>query len=187
MVKISKKNYDRGIKFTEIIILILFSASAILMSISQDNLNKSNEILLTNIENFEHTLIDQQSVTQSLIYHLVSCNTLKLAEYVQEIPTPEFLVAVEEAKQDCLQNSLGKINGSILDYSGTVNETLSYKISSNESFVDYKRRSQKLSQTAVLFFILGLVLCFFLVLDLIIFEPKPETRSGELKFIIRRK
>ena len=57
MIKISKINYDRNIKYTEIIILGLFALSAVLMSISQDKLTKATEITLKNIENFEVVLL----------------------------------------------------------------------------------------------------------------------------------
>lgn len=173
MVKISKRNYDRSVKYTEIIILILFTSSAVLMSISQDKLMKSNDFILTNIGNFEKSLISGEFLTQSLISHLIDCNVFDLSKDINGTPDQETIKMIEEAKQTCLFYSMNEVNESLEIYSNALNKTLDYKINSDILFNKYRKDSERLSQYAIILFILGLILCFFLVLDLIIFEPEP--------------
>lgn len=172
MVKIIKKYYDRSIKYTEIIILFLFALSAILMSMSQDKIMKSTEITLKNLENFEVTILAQQNTIESLLYYLISCNLLDLTKYVKESHTPEFLNMVEQAKEECVSNSLERVENASKNSLDMVNSSVQYKIITNNDFEKYRSESQNLSKIAFWIFISGVFLCFVLVLDLIIFEPE---------------
>jgi hypothetical protein len=172
MVMLSKKDYDRSIKYTELIILVLFALSAILMSLSQDKLMKSTEITLTNIKNFETTLLSKQIATDAMIYHLTACSTLELTNYVPGPYSSEFLDLVEQAKNECVKDSLEQARNSSMVALESLNLTRSYENITKDQSSDYKKESERLSKFAFWIFLAGVLLCFLLVLDLIIFEPK---------------
>jgi len=175
----SNKKIIKGI--IEIVIVILFASSAILMSMSQDNIMKSTEITLKNIENFEVALLAQQNAVQSSVHHLISCNALDLTKYVKESPTHEFLEMVEQAKEECVSNSLERaVNASEMAES-LIDVSIQYKNLTNNDFKIYRNESEFLSKWGFYTFYAGIILSIVLILFMIIFGTKERVFLDNFK------
>ncbi|MCW8965735.1 MAG: hypothetical protein OQK82_03480 [Candidatus Pacearchaeota archaeon] len=170
---ISRVVYEKGIKTTEILILVLFASSAILMGLSQDKLMKANDISFHNLEFAEVSLMMNQEVIKASINHLVYCNFLDLTKYLNEPVTTELLAEIEEVKQECVNESLKKVENVSNSFNWVLNLSSQYKGLSDNSFQEYKKGSETLSNYAFWLFLAGIFLCFILILDMNIFEPLP--------------
>ena len=172
MVKLSKTAYNRSLKYTETIILVLFALSAILMSLSQDKTSKAMEISLKNMENFEAQIIFDQGALRTSINHLIVCNDLEFTKYLNESPSPEMLTLIEKVKETCFNESVQDMLNASHNSLKWANYTFEYRDSTHNEFQGYQKDAKTFSKFAFWIFICGLILCFILIFDLMIFEPE---------------
>ncbi len=161
----STKEIIKGV--IEILIVLLFASSAIIMSMSQEKIMKSTDVTLTNIENFEVALLAQQNAVQSSLHHLISCNALDLTKYVKETPTHEFLEMVEQAKKECVSDSLERVVNATKTAENLIDVSIQYKNITNNDFEIYRDKSEVLSKWGFYTFYAGIILSIGLILFII--------------------
>jgi hypothetical protein len=133
---------------------------------------KSTEITLTNIKNFENTLLSKQTATDARIYHLIACNNLELASYITDPPSLEHIDLLNQIINTCVNDSLERLEDASEASRKSLNLTKNYEDITKDQINNYKDESERFSKFAFWIFIAGVILCFCLVLDLIIFESE---------------